>query len=229
MKAPRVIALISAAAFCLLSLSTVANGSVRTLHLLRADAARASTAANDPLAVYFRHDAVGRAQRALAMTQCGTERWPVKTGTDDDRHRVNATPRDVSLSYLRSRPTPSSRPQTARVAPVERTTYRVHARLIEFKREADDDYHLVLADRGGRTLVVEIPAPECVGRISPFRAGIRAARHAMDSRFTVGSEFQQSSVAVVVRGIGFFDYLHGQTGMAPNGVELHPVIGIRFG
>jgi hypothetical protein len=25
-------------------------------------------------------------------------------------------------------------------------------------------------------------------------------------------------------GIGFFDYLHGQTGVAPNGIELHPVL-----
>ena len=25
-----------------------------------------------------------------------------------------------------------------------------------------------------------------------------------------------------------FDYFHGQTGMAPNDLELHPVTGIRF-
>src|SRR5439155_9710638 len=26
-------------------------------------------------------------------------------------------------------------------------------------------------------------------------------------------------------GVGFFDFLHGQTGVAPNGIELHPVVG----
>lgn len=25
-------------------------------------------------------------------------------------------------------------------------------------------------------------------------------------------------------GVGFFDFLHGQTGVAPNGIELHPVL-----
>jgi hypothetical protein len=34
--------------------------------------------------------------------------------------------------------------------------------------------------------------------------------------------------AVDVRGLGFFDVLHGQSGAAPNGLELHPVIYIRF-
>jgi hypothetical protein len=26
-------------------------------------------------------------------------------------------------------------------------------------------------------------------------------------------------------GVAFFDFLHGQTGVAPNGIELHPVLG----
>jgi hypothetical protein len=26
---------------------------------------------------------------------------------------------------------------------------------------------------------------------------------------------------------GFFDYQHGQTGVAPNAIELHPVLGFR--
>lgn len=29
-------------------------------------------------------------------------------------------------------------------------------------------------------------------------------------------------------GVGFFDRVHGQTGVAPNGIELHPVLGIEF-
>jgi hypothetical protein len=30
-------------------------------------------------------------------------------------------------------------------------------------------------------------------------------------------------------GVGFFDVIHGQRGVAPNGIELHPVLGICFG
>ena len=33
---------------------------------------------------------------------------------------------------------------------------------------------------------------------------------------------------VTVTGVRFFDFLHGQTGVAPNGIELHPVLDIQF-
>jgi hypothetical protein len=29
----------------------------------------------------------------------------------------------------------------------------------------------------------------------------------------------------VRRRVAFFDFLHGQTGVAPNGIELHPILG----
>jgi len=30
-----------------------------------------------------------------------------------------------------------------------------------------------------------------------------------------------------VTGVAFFDYEHGQTGVAPNAIELHPILGFR--
>jgi hypothetical protein len=187
-----------------------------------------STTANNDFDIYFRPDAVGRAQLKLALSACGTERWSVKTAADDDRNKVAATPRDVSIRYLRARRTPSYRPQTSRVAPVELATYRVHARLVEYVREDDGDYHLVLADRTGRTIIAEIPDPSCVVKISPVKAAIRTARARMDGHFSVTSDFKFAGSRVVVSGIGFFDYFHGQTGMAPNDLELHPVTALRF-
>ncbi len=152
----------------------------------------------------------------------------MKTGTDDDRHAVDTTAERVSLRFLRRRSVPSTLPATGRVAPVETTTYRVRARLREYVREADGDYHLVLRDAHGRSIVAEIPQPSCVGRISPFKRAIRRARARMDRHYSVTSGFKATNARVVVRGVGFFDYLHGQTGMAPNGLELHPVLGLRF-
>jgi hypothetical protein len=32
-----------------------------------------------------------------------------------------------------------------------------------------------------------------------------------------------------VTGVAFFDFNHGQTGVAPNAIELHPVLQICFG
>jgi hypothetical protein len=31
----------------------------------------------------------------------------------------------------------------------------------------------------------------------------------------------------VVTGVAFFDFKHGQTGVAPNAIELHPILGFR--
>jgi hypothetical protein len=41
-------------------------------------------------------------------------------------------------------------------------------------------------------------------------------------------DFQDVAVPVMVTGLGFFDFAHGQRGVAPNAIELHPVIGIVF-
>ena len=40
--------------------------------------------------------------------------------------------------------------------------------------------------------------------------------------------FQTANVPVQVTGVGFFDILHGQTGVAPNGIELHSVLDVQF-
>jgi hypothetical protein len=192
--------------------------------------AAAHTAARtpDPFAVFYRQDATGAAARTLAARNCGTERWPVKTGTDADRNRVSTHPRTVSITYLRRRHEPSTRPQSSRVAPVELRTYRVHARLVKYAHEADGDYHLVLQGSHHRTIVAEIPSPSCVGRISPFKAGTRRARRHFDARYTATSSFKTTHSSVTIKGVGFFDFYHGQTGMAPNNLELHPVTGLAF-
>jgi hypothetical protein len=41
--------------------------------------------------------------------------------------------------------------------------------------------------------------------------------------------FTYVSVPVTVTGVGFFDYQHGQDGVAPNAIELHPVLSVTFG
>ena len=38
------------------------------------------------------------------------------------------------------------------------------------------------------------------------------------------SSFTEVRGVAIVRGVGFFDTLHGQRGVAPNGIELHPVL-----
>ncbi|MDQ1647584.1 MAG: hypothetical protein QOJ50_3768 [Cryptosporangiaceae bacterium] len=107
--------------------------------------------------------------------------------------------------------------------------YQLHATLTQYKLEADSDYHLVLADAAGRTMISEIPDPACVGPGSPLASSITKARSEFDARYTPTTSFKTANVPVTVTGVGYFDFLHGQTGVAPNGIELHSVLNMQFG
>ncbi|HEY2016782.1 MAG TPA: IPT/TIG domain-containing protein, partial [Bryobacteraceae bacterium] len=161
--------------------------------------------------------------------QCGVERWTVKTGTDADARLVDLNAvTATTLAHLVSLPAPANKPDNNRVQPVEATVFLMNATLVEYKLEDDSDYHLVLRDSAGKTMIAEIPLPGCVGPGSPFTAPISSARSEFSSRFTPTDNIRTTSIPVRVKGVGFFDFLHGQTGVAPNGIELHPVLDIIF-
>ncbi len=161
--------------------------------------------------------------------QCGVERWSVKTGTDADVALVNLNSQTTTtIAALRALAQPSSLPANNRIQPTETTVYVVDATLTQYKLETDSDYHLVIQDAGGNTMIAEIPAPGCVGSGSPFAAKIGVARSTFDGKFTATSSFQTANIPVRITGVGFFDFLHGQTGVAPNGIEIHPILNIVF-
>ena len=164
-----------------------------------------------------------------AFAQCGVERWSVKTGTDPDAPGVNlSTYISTNIYNMWSSTRPSSLPANNRVAPREMNQYRITGTLTKYKRETDSDYHLVIQDSSGRTMIIEIPSPNCVGAGSPFITGIRNARNEFDAKLTATTSFKSVSAPIAVRGVGFWDFLHGQTGVAPNGIEIHPVLDIAF-
>lgn len=163
-----------------------------------------------------------------ATATCGVERWAVKTGTDTTANLVNLTPKDTTIASLRALAMPTSLPSTTRVPnSAETQTWRVSATLTEFKLETDSDLHLVLANSSGATMIVEIPSPSCDAG-SLWSTQIAHSRNAFTAKFTPTSTFKQANVPVVVTGVGMFDFAHGQTGAAPNQIELHPVLDICF-
>ena len=159
---------------------------------------------------------------------CGVERWSVKTGTDPDASAINFVTQPTTIATMRSWTPPSPIPPNNRVAPFETTTWTINANLLEYKFEDDSDYHIVLQDQSGNTIIGEIPNPGCVGSGSPFAASIVNARMKFNAMFTASTNFQFANVPVQVTGVAMFDFLHGQTGVAPNGIELHPIIDIVF-
>ncbi|HKR94855.1 MAG TPA: hypothetical protein VJW55_05815, partial [Candidatus Angelobacter sp.] len=161
--------------------------------------------------------------------QCGVERWSVKTGTDPDAGKVNlASSTNTTITSMRALPAPSPIPANNRVSPTETTVWVINATLTEFKLENDSDYHLVITDASGNTMITEIPSPTCVGSGSPFFSAIQNSRSKFDAQFTATTSFQTANIPVQIVGVGMFDFLHGQTGVAPNGIELHPVLDIIF-
>jgi hypothetical protein len=49
------------------------------------------------------------------------------------------------------------------------------------------------------------------------------------SRHAVDGIVNQHGMTISLVGVGFFDVPHGQTGVAPNAIELHPVLGLCVG
>ena len=168
---------------------------------------------------------------AAAGASCGVERWPVKTLSDQDAGQVNFSPVPSTVAALRALAKPASLPQARRIAPTELTTFSVQARVREFKLEDDRDIHVVINTPGNaaESMIVELVDVGCSGAVASSQAeAMRTARQVFISLCgqPTPSSFKSCTATVQVVGVGFFDELHGQTGVAPNGIELHPVLGI---
>ncbi len=170
-----------------------------------------------------------------------------KTGADPSAANIDLHDvRVAKVADLIRMPRPVELPETAttraartqRYGEAEQTVYEIDADIIRFKLEADDhDFHLVIRDHGDthaedaplasgfrRTMIVEVPDPAVVAGSSPLRPGIESARNTFASRFEPGPRFERRVIHARIQGVGFFDFLHGQSGVAPNGIELHPVL-----
>jgi hypothetical protein len=120
-------------------------------------------------------------------------------------------------------------PSLSRDAGVESTFYEVRARLVSAKLEENNDIHLVIKGvTTSGTMIVEFPlSPTCTANATPgAKARMKNSRNAFGAICGVPgvSTLTKLHGRATIRGIGFFDFLHGQTGVAPNGVELHPVL-----
>ena len=142
---------------------------------------------------------------------CGVERWTVKTLQDGPRLlRVRKT----TVHYLVTRPAPHPLPSTR--LPFERHIYTVVAAVTLVRKEADSDFHLVLQE-GGYRMIAEAPSPSCDSKATPYRR----------KQMTQARAALRLCTKAQVTGVAFFDFKHGQTGVAPNAIELHPILKFR--
>jgi len=163
---------------------------------------------------------------------CGVERWFVKTLADADAARVNpnvVTP--LSIRELNGFATRCSDLPERREFAEEFRTFEVRGRITFVAHEDDHDYHIALEDpvSPGFTIVSELPDVLCAGAIiSPHFASLSAADAMW--RLILGDRSPSALVGqtVRVRGVGFYDFAHGQRGRSQNCIELHPIVSIEM-
>jgi hypothetical protein len=170
------------------------------------------------------------------------ERWTVKTAADPDAQALtNQVPTPGTIADLTALPVPPVLSPNGRSDGAEKTVWSLQATLTAYAAEADGDYHMVIADQAGRTMIAEIPKPGDIPGRSYFAAEIANARNAFDAHFQIeespdqptptgtgSSPFRDVRIGVTLLGLGFFDFDHNQRGVAPNAIELHPVVNIVF-
>lgn len=158
----------------------------------------------------------------------GVERWSQKVLVDTLVSSINFTPIGISVASLVNIATPSPSTSMPRQLGIEDKTYSVVCNITIKKNETDNDFHLVLSD-GVRTLIGEIPDPTCsAAASSSFVNQYIAARNFVNAHIAAGNVNAVNIPPVVVYGVAFIDPPHGQTGAAPNNLELHPILDIQF-
>lgn len=167
----------------------------------------------------------------FAGLACGVERWSVKTLSDPDAPRVNvssvrtATIKDLNLVDGHCGGGPDRRTYAE-----EFQVFEVIGRVTLVRLEDDRDYHIALADPddAGFTIVTEVADPVCQGVVSSsFLPTLTSARQAFDSLRAGRSLASLAGIRVRVRGVGFFDFDHNQTGRSRSCMELHPIVAIE--
>ncbi|MEA2720767.1 MAG: hypothetical protein QOJ39_2631 [Candidatus Eremiobacteraeota bacterium] len=170
-------------------------------------------------------------------SSCGVERWHVKTMSDPYAPQVNRNVQIVTVDTLVHAAVPSglsASSDNVRFAPWELKAVRIRATIVGWKTETDNDYHIVVADmtNPNETMIVEPPSSACSGACSSGYGSLyQTARNAFvtclgspPSSFTAPGK----TVVADITGVPMFDLLHGQTGVAPNGIEIHPVLSVSF-
>jgi hypothetical protein len=118
------------------------------------------------------------------------------------------------VKYLDARRPPSYLPPTR--LPFEHHVFTVVARVTFLREEADSDYHLIL-QQGRYHMIAEAPASYCD----------RGAKLLYRREMATARRRARSCARARVTGVAFFDFDHGQTGIAPNAIELHPMLAFR--
>jgi hypothetical protein len=168
-------------------------------------------------------------ERADKSMNCGgVERWNVKVLIDTAAHSVNYVADTMTVPQMDTLVVPAPNANAPRNGAIEYMAIASKCFITSKRVESDNDYHLVIGT-GLSAMIAEIPDPSCSAAASSTHVNeYIQARNFVDTHIASGNVYTVTIPAVIVTGIGFVDPPHGQAGAAPNNLELHPVINIRF-
>ncbi len=153
----------------------------------------------------------------------GSQRWDVKVASDEAAEEIQVEPIVITLKALASYNTDTLAKGNNRKYS-EKFIYTIQDVFIRKAiLENDNDIHLVIEDGKKNTLIAEIPDIDC--DISEDSRFAKKIQHARNTLLRYQDTYQNYFFDIT--GVFFNDKSHGQTGKAPNDVELHPVIALR--
>jgi hypothetical protein len=168
-----------------------------------------------------------------SVSDCGEYRYDFKILIDKEGLLLfNTQPLNSTVKAMVKIPRPEKSEMKNMRADQEKKVVKITAYLIALGKEDDHDYHLVLKSlSGNETLIAEIPDPDCT-KLKGFpglRSKYKSARTFIESAVDASPgdvKPLDAPVKVVVTGAIFFDKVAHGSGHSPNGIEIHPVLGI---
>ena len=154
----------------------------------------------------------------------------MKTLADPDASSVNISAAiPISIAQLNALPAHCDGGPDRRAYAEEFRVYEIAGRVTYIAHEDDRDYHMALEDTdgSGSTVVTELADTLCAGAVmSPHLATLRSVEGMFSSVLNGRSPSSLVGSVIRVRGVGFYDFNHGQRGRSANCIELHPIVAI---
>lgn len=157
----------------------------------------------------------------------GEENWKKKVMIDKDASSADSFYQETTIAELLKINTKLPQNKYGEDKPrmeIEKRLYKIrHCFITDVLRENDNDLHLVIEDGNGNHMIAEIPDATCPdAKKSEWSGNFEEVRGIM---LKYANNYRH--YLFTVTGFLFVDKSHGQTGRAPNNVELHPIIELK--
>ncbi|HNP23437.1 MAG TPA: hypothetical protein PKM63_17340 [Panacibacter sp.] len=161
----------------------------------------------------------------------GEERWEQKVLIDPEAQEIHEKPIVTTIAELQQINTklPENKYQEGKPRmEIEKQVYTIkNCFITDIIREDDNDLHLVIEDgnkNSPHTMIAEIPDPKCPQAQKSDWVG----EYQDVQKFLLDHAENYRHFQFTITGVLFVDKAHGQTGKAPNSVEIHPILKIKI-